>query len=77
MSFAEYWQRLDGTGRQYRQDKRGVIPSGLAPILERSSLDSSRWLKLLREFRSKLRRAVGRPESLTKEAQKRDGRRMP
>ena len=77
MSFGEYLQLLDWTGRQYRQDKRGAIPSGLAPILERLSLDSRRWLKLMREFRRKFRCAAGRPESLTKEGQKHGGGRMP
>ena len=61
MSFAEYLQLLDWTGRQYRQDKRGVIPSGLAPILDRLSLDSDRWLKLLRDFRRQFRRATAGP----------------
>ena len=77
MSFAEYLQLLDWTGRQYRQDKRGVIPSGLAPILERLSLDSDRWLILMRDFRRQFSRAAGRPESLAKEAQKLGGGRMP
>ena len=77
MSFAEYLQLLDWTGRQYRQDKRGVIPSGLAPILERLSLDSDRWLKLMRDFRRRFSRAAGQPESLAKEAQKHGGGRMP
>jgi len=77
MSFADYLQLLDWTGRQYRQDKRGVIPAGLAPILERLSLDSDRWLKLMRDFRRRFSRAAGRPESLAKEAQKHGGGRMP
>ena len=77
MSFAEYLQLLDWTGRQYRQDKRGAIPSGLAPILERLSLDSDRWLKLMRDFRRRFSRAAGRPESLAKEAQKHGDGRMP
>ena len=77
MSFADYLQLLDWTGRQYRQDKRGVIPAGLAPILERLSLDSDRWLKLMRDFRRRFSRAAGRPESLAKEAQKHGAGRMP
>ncbi|MBS0261246.1 MAG: hypothetical protein JSS02_04760 [Planctomycetes bacterium] len=75
MSFAEYWQLLDGTGRQYRTDQRGVIPSELAPILERLSLGGEGWLKVMGDFRRKFRRAAGKPTSLTKEAQKPGGRR--
>ena len=66
MSFAEYLQLLDWTSREYREDKRGAIPAELAPILDRLSLSSGGWLKLLRDFRRKFRRAAGRPESLTK-----------
>ncbi|MBS0262752.1 MAG: hypothetical protein JSS02_12430 [Planctomycetes bacterium] len=74
MSFAEYLQLLDWTGRQYRNDKRGVISSALAPILERLSLGGEGWLKLMHDFRRKFRRAAGKPESLTKEAEKPGGR---
>ncbi|MBS0261398.1 MAG: hypothetical protein JSS02_05530 [Planctomycetes bacterium] len=74
MAFAEYWQLLDWTGRQYRTDKRGVIPSQLAPIFERLSLGGESWFKLIHDFRRKFRRTAGKPESLTKEAQKPGGR---
>ena len=77
MSFAEYLELLDWTGRQYRQDKRGAIPAELAPILDRLTMDADGWLKLMRDFRRKFRRAAGRPESLTKEAQKYGVGRMP
>jgi hypothetical protein len=35
MSFGEYLDLLDWTGRQLRDDKRGAIPQELAPILQR------------------------------------------
>ncbi|MBS0262828.1 MAG: hypothetical protein JSS02_12820 [Planctomycetes bacterium] len=73
-SFAKHWQLLDWTGRQYRNDRRGVIPSALAPILERLSLGGEGRFKLIHDFRRKFRRAAGKPESLTKEAQKQGGR---
>ena len=41
------------------------------------SLDDETWLKLIQDFRRKFRRAAGKPESLTKEAQKHGCRKMP
>ena len=77
MSFAEYLQLLDWTGRQQRTDKRGAIFAELPPILARLSLDAENWLKLIHNFRKQFRRAAGRPDSLTKEAAKHGCRRMP
>ena len=74
--FAEYLQLLDWTGRQVREDKRGAIPQGLAPILERLQMSSENWLKLVHDFRRKFRRAAGTPGSLMKEAQKRGCQKM-
>jgi hypothetical protein len=76
MSFGEYLDLLDWTGRQVRADKSGAIPPDLAPILERLSLSGEGWLNLVRDFRRKFRRAAGTPASLTKEAQKRGCRKM-
>jgi hypothetical protein len=42
MSFAEYLKLLDWTGRQLRADKSGLIPSDLAPILERLKISDAR-----------------------------------
>jgi hypothetical protein len=39
MSSTDYLQLLDWTGRQIAKNKRGAIPSELAPILERLGLD--------------------------------------
>jgi hypothetical protein len=76
MSFAEYLQLLDWTGRQIREDKSGAIPCDLAPVLERLKLSDEGWLNLVHDFRRKFRRAAGTPESLTKEAQKRGCQKM-
>jgi REP element-mobilizing transposase RayT len=76
MSFAEYLQLLDWTGRQIREDKSGAIPSDLAPVLERLKLSDEGWLNLVHDFRRKFRRAAGTPESLAKEAQKRGCQKM-
>jgi|SRR5579863_8532926 len=67
LSFVEYLQLLDWTGRQVREDKTGVISGSLTPILERLALSSESWLLLVHDFRRKFRRAAGTPESLSKE----------
>ena len=76
MSFAEYLQLFEWTGRQVREDKTGVIPGSLAPILDRLQVSHENWLKLVQDFRRRFRRAAGTPASLQKEAQKRGCRYM-
>jgi hypothetical protein len=76
MSFAEYLQLLDWTGRQVREDKTGAIPGSLAPILDRLQVSHENWLNLMHDFRRRFRRAAGTPASLLKEAQKRGCRHM-
>lgn len=71
MSFAEYLQLLDWTGRQLRQDKRGAIPADLAPILERLQVSDEGWLQLIGQFSRMFRRAAGRPQSLQREREER------
>ncbi len=44
----EYLTLVDQTGRIVRGDKRGVIPAGLAPILDRLRIDLDAWLALMR-----------------------------
>jgi hypothetical protein len=76
MSFAEYLELLDWTGRQIRADKSGAIPPDLCPILQRLNLSGEGWLKLVHDFRRKFRRAAGTPASLAREANKRGCRKM-
>ena len=70
MTFAEYLQLLDWTGRQLQQEKRGAIPADLAPILERLSVTHDGWLKLVTEFSRLFRRSAGTPASLGQDAKK-------
>jgi REP element-mobilizing transposase RayT len=70
MTFGEYLQLLDWTGRQIRPGKRGAIPAGIAPILERLSVSEEGWLKLVTEFSRMFRRSAGTPESLDRDAAK-------
>jgi hypothetical protein len=39
-----YLSLVDWTGRCVREDKRGAIPSHIAPILERIGMDQRKWL---------------------------------
>lgn len=76
MSFAEYLDLLDWTGRQLREDKRGAIPSDLAPILERLQISNDGWMQLMGRFRRMFRRAAGRPQSMQLERDQRGARLM-
>ena len=64
MSLDEYLQLLDWTGRQLRSDKRGSIPNGLDPLLERLQCSSETWLDLVKNFRRRFRVEIGLPTTL-------------
>jgi hypothetical protein len=64
MSLADYLRLLDWTGRQLRRDKRGAIPSDVAPILERLKVTDDGWLHLVKDFSRMFRRAAGTPATL-------------
>ena len=68
ISLDDYLRLLDWTGRQIRLDKRGAIPSGLSPILERVAVDAECWLDGVRNFGRWFHRAVGRADHLKEEA---------
>ncbi len=77
MSFGEYLNLLDWTGRQLRADKRGAIPQELAPILDRLHIGGEEgWLQLMGRFSRLFRRAAGRPQSLQREREQRGCRVM-
>ena len=71
MSLAQYLELLDWTGRQLRSTKRGVIPSHLAPILDRLGIDPSSWCDLVKKFGKLFKRAAGKLDSLSAEAARR------
>ncbi|MES9823387.1 MAG: hypothetical protein ABW127_03070 [Candidatus Thiodiazotropha endolucinida] len=45
-----YLRLVDWTGRAIRKDKKGAIPSELAPILERIGLNPDAWLTSVRYY---------------------------
>lgn len=51
----DYLKLLDGTGRQFRKDKKGQIPDTSAPILERMECRPETWLDFAQNFRLRLR----------------------
>ncbi|MGL4251798.1 MAG: alpha-amylase family glycosyl hydrolase, partial [Aeromonas sp.] len=58
-AFTDYLILVDWTGRAIRADKRGHIPEGLAPILQRLGLDKGQWLRQVTLFRRQGLRVVG------------------
>ena len=63
-----YVMLLDWTGREIRENKCGAIPDNMAPILDRSGLDRSNWVKTVREFGRMFKLAAGRASSLARAA---------
>lgn len=70
MTDGEYFVVLDWTGRQLRAGKRGVIPSDVAPILERLDIEASRWVETVSGFGRLFRRVAGTAESMAQAARR-------
>lgn len=68
LTFDEYLELLDWTGRQLHPGKRGVIPESTPPILERLGIQADGWLKLIENLRHWFGVAVGRVQQLEREA---------
>jgi len=68
MKFDDYLRILDWTGRQIRGDKRGAIPSDVAPVLQRLGLSDEHWLECVQNFGRWFHRAAGRVSVLMDEA---------
>ena len=59
-----YLELLDATGRLLKAEKGGRIDPGLAPILERLSLDEEKWVETVRRYGSLFYRVAGQAEKL-------------
>lgn len=68
LTFDEYLELLDWTGRQLQAGKRGVIPETAPPILERLGIRADGWLKLVENLRDWFGVAVGKVQQLEQEA---------
>ena len=59
MSLDDYLKLLYWTDRQFRTDKRGVIPAMCAPILDRLDCSEETWFDLVRNFRKRFPNDAG------------------
>jgi hypothetical protein len=64
MTLDQYLKLLDWTGRQFRKDKAGKIPSEFGPILDRLDCSAESWLDLVKNFRKRFRTEAGRAATL-------------
>ncbi len=72
LSLAKYLDLLDWTGRAIRGDKRGAIPSHLAPIFERIGVNGEAWCDLVQKFSKHFKRAAGSRDLVAAEAVRRN-----
>lgn len=65
----DYLDLLGWSGRVIRKDKKGAIPEGIPPILERLNIDSDMWLQTLqRGRRLPFHNMIGRPAQIREAA---------
>jgi len=60
ISFNDYLQLVDWTGRQIREGKRGSIDKNLPPILARLNIDASAWCTAMQPSGNVFGRAMGK-----------------
>ena len=66
----EYLDLLDWTGREICADRKGRIPSHLAPILTRLEIDGDRWVDTVTGYGGLFYRVAGRLNSMVQAAKK-------
>jgi len=59
-----YFALVDWTGRAVRSDKRGAIPSGIKPILQRLGVKENNWVGNTQYFGQRFGRLLGRVDQL-------------
>jgi REP element-mobilizing transposase RayT len=60
----DYLNLVDWTGRQFRDDKRGVISETQPRILQRLGIEPDSWLSLTQGFEEHFKNWVGKPEDI-------------
>jgi hypothetical protein len=64
MTLEEYLRLLDYSGRQVRAGKRGAIPAGLKPILERLGIETDEFVDTVDKLAQYFRRVIGPVEEM-------------
>jgi hypothetical protein len=64
LTFREYLQLIDWSGRAVRADKRGVIDERAPPILKRLDIDLDAWQRAMAPAGNVFGRAIGRLDHL-------------
>jgi len=67
-----YFALVDWTGRAVRSEKRGTIPSGIKPILQRLGVKEENWVNNTQYFGNRFGRLLGRIGQLKDFAQRID-----
>lgn len=60
----DYIELVDWTGRLIRKGKRGRIPEGLPPILDRINIEPENWLTLTQGFEKNTKTFVGHEDRI-------------
>lgn len=70
MSFLDYLQLLDWSGRRRRSGKRGAMEQNLPPILARLQIQPDAWLRTMRPGGNLFGRAIGRFDRMQSHARR-------
>ncbi|MGE3318220.1 MAG: transposase [Candidatus Berkiella sp.] len=60
----DYFELVESTGRMIHQDKKGIIPNDLAPLLLRLGLDAKYWLQSVKHLQTRFSYAIGHNDLL-------------
>ena len=71
MTLDEYISLLDASGRIVRTDKPGAIPTELAPILRRLSIDTEAWADAVCRTTRRFGTVIGNAAKCAEEAARR------
>ena len=74
MSLDGYLALVEWTGQELRAGKRGALPVGMRPILEKMDLDVDAWVETVTEFGRIFHRVAGREANLRARARERGQR---
>jgi hypothetical protein len=76
LSSMDYLQLLDLTARMNRSDKVGVMPRGLAPLLERVGVEVADWQMLTKDFGRMFSQVAGKAKTISAMRSLKTGRRF-